>query len=112
RHRSVASWASFSPDGERVLTVTDRRTAQVWDWAKGAAVSTPMTHSNVLNALFVACFSPDGSRVLTGSWDNTARVWDAATGHLISRFNHNGGVLDAAFSPDGQSVATACWDGS
>ncbi|MCX6878946.1 MAG: hypothetical protein NTW21_34820, partial [Verrucomicrobia bacterium] len=65
----------FSPDGTRVVTASDDKTARVWDAASGKTVGEPMRHEDDIHS---ASFSPDGMRVVTASWDKTARVSDAA----------------------------------
>jgi WD40 repeat protein len=69
--------ASFSLDGNRIVTASLDRTARVWDAATGRDIAVLKGHEL---ALVSAAFSPDGTRVVTASYDKTARIWDAATG--------------------------------
>ena len=69
--------AQFSPDGTRVVTASEDKTARVWDARTGAALGEPLRHEGRVNS---AQFSPDGTRVVTASEDQTARVWDVITG--------------------------------
>jgi hypothetical protein len=96
--RSVA----FSPDGQRIVTGSEDRTARVWDASSG---KDPLTfEGHTLEILFVA-FSPDGQRIVTGSADQTATVWNAASGKgLLTLKGHSGRVWSGAFSPDGQRI--------
>ncbi|HYI81605.1 MAG TPA: hypothetical protein VEX11_00160 [Acetobacteraceae bacterium] len=62
-----------SPDGARVVTASDDRTARLWDAAAGAPIGLPLRHERVVRSV---AFSPDWKRVLTASNDDTARLWD------------------------------------
>jgi hypothetical protein len=100
--------ARFSPDGSRIVSTSNDKTAQVWDAATGKAMGEPMRHEDVVNS---AQFSPDGSRIVTASWDYTAQVWDAATGKAMGEpLRHQSYVCSAQFSPDGSRIVTASWD--
>jgi eukaryotic-like serine/threonine-protein kinase len=102
------NYASFSPDGRRVVTASMDGTARVWDAATGQPVSPPMRHQLEVRC---ASFSPDGRRVVTASRDKTAKVWDAATGLPVTPpLAHQYAVWHASFSPDGRRVVTASAD--
>ena len=99
--------ASFSPDGKRLVTACEDKTAQVWDLA-GRPIGQPIRHSGWV---YYAAFSPDGRRVVTASFDGRAQVCDAETGRpALPQLKHSAGVKRAEFSPDGRYVITAGWD--
>jgi dipeptidyl aminopeptidase/acylaminoacyl peptidase len=108
KHEDGVRSAQFSPDGQRVVTASEDKTARVWDAASGKPIGEPMEHeSEVLSAQF----SPDGQRVVTASEDKTARVWDAASGKQVGEpMKHEDIVNSAQFSPDGKRVVTASAD--
>jgi hypothetical protein len=107
-HTSYVRSAKFSPDGSRVVTASDDKTARIWDAATGKSLAELKGHTNYVNS---AVFSPDGSKVLTASEDRTARIWDAATGKsLVELKGHTYAVLSAVFSADGSKVLTAGGD--
>ena len=100
--------AAFSPDGTRVVTASEDRTARFWDATTGKQLAPALEHQGWVSS---AAFSPDGTRVVTASADQTAQVWDAATGKpLTPALEHRGEVWSAAFSPDGTRLITASKD--
>ena len=102
-------WAEFSPQGQRVLTVSADCTVRVWDARTAQPVSKPMLHRDSVR---LAHFSPDGTLVATAA-DASARVWDARTGEpLTPPLQHGDRVLEVRFSPDGRWIVTASADGT
>jgi WD40 repeat protein/acylphosphatase len=103
-------FASFSPDGKRVVTASADNTARLLDAETGKPIGAPLVGHE--NAVLSAAFSPDGKRIVTASADKTARLWDAESGKQIGPplVGHEHYVISAAFSPDGKRIATASAD--
>ena len=100
--------AAFSPDGTRIVTASDDKTARIWDPASGKQIAVLSGHDA---AVWSAAFSPDGTRVVTASNEKAARVWDAVTGKALAVLSGHGGVVySASFSPDGSRIVTASGD--
>lgn len=112
RNESMVMDAVLSPDGTRMVVVSSRAPAQLWDLTTGRPTGRPLLG----HTFWPGCnaeFSQDGRQVVTTSWKRVAGVWDAATGHAVcSLTGHNGFVMSAHFSPDGKRVLTASMDGT
>jgi len=100
---------TFSPDGTRLVSAGEDRTARLWDPATGALLATCRGHESKVLA---AAFSADGARLVTASSDGTVRQWDAGTGREVEPAydRHSGEVAAVAYSPDGRWVASAGTD--
>ena len=107
-HNGAVYSAAFSPDGQRIVSASEDKTARVSD-ARTAKEIARVTHAG---RVFSATFSRDGRRVATASEDKTARVSDADSGREITRVTHSGSVFSVAFSPDGRRIVTASEDGT
>ncbi len=104
-HSEPVCHASFSKDGQFVVTGSLDSTARVWHAATGLPRTPPLKHSGPVH---IAVFSDDGRRLLTSSLDMTARVWDTVTGEPVAPpFRHNGRITNAEFSPDSSRVLTS-----
>ncbi len=98
----------FSPDGRKVVTVSEDRRAVVWDAISGAILAGPFEHAG---SVLAARFSPDGRLLATGSSDKTARIWSLENGQpLLPPLKHDGPVVSICFSPDGNHLLTASGD--
>jgi WD40 repeat protein len=100
--------AQFSPDGKSVVTISDDRTAKVWDIQSGREITTLRGHQDVLTAVQ---FNPAGDRIITTSADKTARLWNAKSGQEIMKFvGHQGKIQTVRVSRDGRQMITASID--
>jgi WD40 repeat protein len=124
-HTREVGFATFSPDGRRVLTTSSDNTARIWDTATGQELVVMRGHPH---AIASATFSPDGTRVAftyAGGYsrygyrsgavhiytDRVVRVWDVTTGRELAVLKgHRSQVVSAAFSPDGKRLVTASLD--
>lgn len=100
RHQGRVQNASFSSDGNYIVTASEDKTAKIWK-SSGELIQT-LTHKDVVNN---GLFSPDGQRIITISADNTGKIWDLS-GKLIKSLPHKGGVDDVVFSSDGKLILT------
>jgi WD40 repeat protein/serine/threonine protein kinase/tetratricopeptide (TPR) repeat protein len=120
KHNGKVVWPRFSPDGRRVATASDDRTARVWDAVTGKPVTAPLPHKD---KVYDVQFSPDGRRVVTASGDSQrvrlvseaatanarvseARVWDAATGKPLTPPLAMAPGGRPLFSPEGRWLVT------
>ncbi|AKJ02098.1 WD40 repeat protein [Archangium gephyra] len=109
RHEGRVDSATFSPDGQHVVTLNSGA-ARVW---RADGRGTPVVLKGQRGAVVSAAFSPDGQLVVTAGEDRTARVWRADGKDKPAELKgHAQQLTSAAFSPDGQSVVTASLDGT
>jgi WD40 repeat protein len=102
-HDLYVNAASFSPDGQVILSASRDGTARLWSATTGAELHR-LKHDATINH---ATFDAAGSRVATASDDGTARIWDATTGAEIGpAIRHEGAVGFVTFSRDGSLLAT------
>jgi WD40 repeat protein len=72
--------ASYSADGQRIVTASDDTTARLWEAESGNEIALLKGHADRVHS---AAFSPEGDRVVTASSDNTARIWDVTWAVLV-----------------------------
>jgi WD40 repeat protein len=102
--------ASFSPNGQYVVTASADTTARVWEVSTGESVAELRGHRGMVMG---SEFSPDGKFVLTGSYDGTARLWEWGIDtkrNFVELEGHTREVTTVAFSPDGKLAMTTSHD--
>ena len=109
-HNGAVFAVAFRADGNVLGSASYDGTVKLWSVATGERLETFSESSEPLYAL---AFTPDGLRVAAGGEDHRIRMWSvsasAAEGTnslLVSRFAHEGSILDLAFSADGESLVT------
>jgi WD40 repeat protein len=123
---------AFSPDGARLLLVSDTNTARVWNVATGEALCPPIhddaeaayasehNRRGVTSIGFpgpahpsrrvIGAFSPDGKTIALASGFGV-RIWDPATGKPIAGpMRHTDYITSIAFSPDARRLLTSSLD--
>jgi WD40 repeat protein len=105
-HKAGVIGIAFSPDGTRIATASDDKTAKIWDAGTGRVLLSK-EHTAPLSAV---AFSPDGTQVATASVDKTI-IWNAHTGDVLPTvLGHTAPISGVTFSPNGKLLATASWD--
>lgn len=88
-HKGEISKVIFSPQGNRLLTVSSDKTARLWDAVTGDCVQVRQAHTPACDGhvtwlqvleghgdeVFSSAFNYEGDIILTGSKDNTCRLW-------------------------------------
>ena len=106
QHRDGVFLATFSPDGERVLTASEDFTAAIWNVKNGKiALMATFKHDDQVR---YASWSADGRFVITASNDKSARVWDSSTGEPITPpLVHPWNLTQARFFSDPRRFITS-----
>jgi WD40 repeat protein len=102
--------ASWSPDGEAILTGSLDGIARIWNAQTGVKRGEIFAHNDYVTQV---AWSPSGEFLATASIDDSAKIWDAATGELqyeLTGFTDD--VSGIAWSPDGEKLVTVSLDKS
>jgi WD40 repeat protein len=98
-HSDWVNSARFSPDGRRVVTVSDDGSAAYWDPDNPSGYVRLCGHAR---RVVSGQFSSNGAFIVTASADDTARVWDrlALDQRLQERLSDPGGDGGLLENPD------------
>jgi WD40 repeat protein len=105
-HSESVNALAFTPDGERLLSVSSDRTVRSWPVAGGEA-SVWSAHIDDVHELAI---TPKGDYAFTGALDGMVIRWTITDGTSMQLRGHEEEVVDIAISPDGKFVATASAD--
>jgi uncharacterized caspase-like protein len=100
---------ALSPDGARLATASDDKTARVWEVPTSEEI-VHCRHAGLLNWVLAVAYHPDGDRLATGTVLRVACLWQVSTGREIGRVRCEEAIRCVSFSPDGDSLATASDD--
>jgi serine/threonine protein kinase len=107
-HTAAIEKVAFTPDGKRLITASQDKTARVWDVATGAELKKLEGHTAAVRGLDVL---PDGRRAVTAGWDGTVRLWDLDTGRELRQYvGHTDDVWWVTCDADGKRLLTASKD--
>jgi DNA polymerase III delta prime subunit len=99
---ATASLLSFSPDGKRILAISDEGRAVVWSLDTGRTISTFDT-----GEVYLARWVGGADRVLTvDEYAGRARLWDVPHGAEMEEFQGRCEKVTAVIGTDGPSFAT------
>ena len=100
--------ASFSPDGQRFATASDKNQVLIWDANNGRRLEEL---PNLKEKPAAVTWSRDSTRVAVETWSGKAYVWDIDGGRpKIVGPEHGVGKGWITFTPDGKSVVLGGWD--
>jgi WD40 repeat protein len=94
---------AFSPTANTVLTVSNSKTATLWDASTGHPLASFLDATNM-------AFSPDGKYIAIGGTTSDVRLWDTRTRDTIHLAGSPGALNDLEFSGDGHYLAAASAD--
>jgi len=109
---SPATWVTFSPDGQTLVTVDTSGTIQMWNVVNPAQprlFSQPFSgkSNGGINSL---AFSPDGRTLVTAGNNGIVQLWNIPPTVLAG--SASGSISSMAFSPDGRVLASVDSSGS
>ena len=113
-HNGGVYGLSFRPDGKVLASASADRTVKLWDVGTGKRLDTL---SQPLKEQSTLAFAPDGKTLVAGGADNRIRVWqvsekaeEGSNPLLLTRFAHEGAILNLAFSADGKQLVSTAAD--
>lgn len=100
-HTASVKKARFSPDESLIISISNDKTAKLWDY-NGRLLHNFPSYNSDLN---YAAFSPDGEFIILAYDDNKIRLY-TTDGQFTGMISYPGKVLQAVFSSDGDYIIT------
>ena len=79
-HEDRVRSAAYSPDGARIVTASNDKTAKVWDAQTGTELMALKGHDGPVRS---AAYSPDGQRIVTGGRDGIVQIYTTDMEELL-----------------------------
>ncbi|HUG92399.1 MAG TPA: protein kinase [Planctomycetaceae bacterium] len=99
--------ATFSPDGQFIVTASQDRTAKKWDFRQASEPLETFQEGHEYLTSSAAVASKGGKlKLVTSAVDNTTRIWDVLTGTEEQELKGTGLSAALAVSPDGNWILT------
>lgn len=114
-HSAMIRDVMFTPDGRRLISVSDDKTIRLWDVESGELLKTlrGQVGKGHEGKLFAGALSPDGTTLAVGGYlkNDEIRLINIETGEQTGLFKGHTNVIHAlAFSPDSQWLASGSGD--
>ena len=105
-HKREITWAGFSADGGRLVTISNDRTVRVWSVLLGIQVRKIELGRFYAQSLNVAAMTPDARLLAVVTGYSSAQLVDLDRGRCLRRLEtpSSAWVNSLAFSPDGQTL--------
>lgn len=102
----AVTWAEFSPDGKRLITIHTNGPAKVWNTSSWTVEQEIQLANTTVQA---AAFAPNGKTIVMGDSSGTLHEWDVATKGWIDKWDavpQAGVITGIVFAPDGRTLVT------
>jgi WD40 repeat protein len=108
-HDARIQSVAFSPDGRRLLSVSEDQKIRLWELGTGSS----REFRGHTGQVYAAAFHPDGTRVAAAGREGIIWLWDTTGGEVVARLQgHTNYIWSLAFSPDGKTLVSGSGDGT
>src|SRR5262249_40850647 len=105
-HTDAIYAATFTPDGQRVVTGSYDTTLRLWRLADGAPIAELKGHRD---KIYKVAVNPIDGSIASGDVTGEIRLWDGHTGRYLRTLVDQQGVVGSLmFSADGTKLLSTC----
>ncbi len=106
-HAGPIIGASYSPDGQQMITFGNDSIVRIWD-RNGQLIRLLEGHHSPVRS---TAFQPGTDHLMTGGLDGELIVWNKTNNQMLRRWTaHQERVSDISFAPSGDTLATISRD--